>query len=488
MQLNQFLQGLETRKNEAGQSTAALQAPGSKITANRAKITGSGADARTRPQAPEERTAVSHTTRQALEPLRQRLHTLLVDKLDLQELNAIPEERRRGELKQLIEVAIDADKTPLSQPQKAALVDQLLDDMLGLGPLEPLLHDPAITDILINGANSVYVERGGVLEQEPNVSFRDNDHLLQIIHRIVSLVGRRVNESSPMVDARLADGSRFNAIIPPLALDGPLVSIRRFGARPLRIADLLGFKTLTPEMCRYLEAAVLARLNILVSGGTGSGKTTLLNTLSSFIPATERLITIEDSAELILQQRHVGRLEARPPNLEGEGEVTIRDLVRNALRMRPNRIIVGECRGPEALDMLQAMNTGHEGSLTTLHANNPRDALSRLETMILSSKLELPLRAIRQQIASAINVIVQVDHLLGGPRRITHITEIVGSEQDVISLQDLFLFQQHGVDVTGKAYGEFACTGLRSRYDERFRTRGFSLPPDLFSKRILLKA
>ncbi len=394
-----------------------------------------------------------------------------MDKIDPEHLRSIPDERQRVELSRVIDQIIDAEKQPVTLRQKKAMTEEILDDSLGFGPLEKMLRDQSISDILINGAHSVYVERRGVLEEEA-IRFRDDDQLLEIIQRIVSRVGRRVNESSPMVDARLPDGSRFNAIIPPLALNGPMVSIRRFSKRPLRIVDLLALKAFTPEMSRYMEAAVSTRLNILVSGGTGSGKTTLLNTLSSFIPANQRVITIEDAAELQLQQRHVGRLEARPPNLEGEGEVTIRDLVRNALRMRPDRIVIGECRGAEALDMLQAMNTGHEGSLTTLHANTPRDALSRMETMIMLAGLELPIRAMRQQITSAINVILQVERLPGGARRVTRITEVTGMELDVITLQDLFVFKQLGVDAAGNTRGEFVTTGVTSHYDTRFRARG----------------
>jgi pilus assembly protein CpaF len=423
----------------------------------------------------------------ALEQLKQRVHTLLVEKIDPDHLRTIPEDRQRLELRRVVEQILDSENQPLSMQQKKVLTEEILDDTLGFGPLERLLRDQSISDILINGAQCVYVERNGMLEEE-DIHFRDDGQLLEIIQRIVARVGRSVNESSPMVDARLPDGSRVNAIIPPLALNGPMVSIRRFGKRPLRIVDLLALKAFAPEMCRYMEAAVKARLNILVSGGTGSGKTTLLNTLSSFIPADERIVTIEDAAELQLQQRHVGRLEARPANLEGEGEVTIRDLVRNALRMRPDRIVIGECRGAEALDTLQAMNTGHEGSLTTLHANSPRDALSRLETMIMLAGLELPMRAMRQQIASAINVILQVERLPGGVRRVTRITEVIGMEQDVITLQDLFEFKQLGLDAAGRTFGEFVAMGIASHFEPRFRGRSVLLPADLFRERVLLEA
>jgi pilus assembly protein CpaF len=421
------------------------------------------------------------------EEMKQRVHAALVDKIDPEHLKTIPEARQRPELRRVIEELIESENQTFTLRQKKALTEEILDDALGFGPLEKLLRDQSVSDILINGAHSVYVERHGVLE-EVNIHFRDDAQLLDIIQRIVSRVGRRVSESSPMVDARLPDGSRFNAIIPPLALNGPMVSIRRFCKRPLRIVDLLALKAFTPEMARYMDSAVSSRLNILVSGGTGSGKTTLLNALSSFIPADQRVVTIEDAAELQLQQRHVGRLEARPANIEGEGQVTIRDLVSNALRMRPDRIVIGECRGPEALDMLQAMNTGHEGSLTTLHANSPRDALSRLETMIMLGGMELPIRAMRQQIASAINLVLQVERLPGGARRVTRVTEVTGMEQDIITLQDLFVFKQLGLDAAGKCYGEFVATGVASHYEPRFRARGVSLPPDLFREAVLLKA
>ncbi len=362
-----------------------------------------------------------------------------------------------------------------------------MDETFGLGPLEALLKDPTISDILINGPKNVYVERRGKLERT-NVCFRDNEHLLQIIDRIISKVGRRVDETCPMVDARMPDGSRFNAIIPPLALDGPAVSIRRFGRSPLKLEDLLNLKAFTPEMVMLLEGAIKARLNIIIAGGTGSGKTTLLNTLSSFIPNNERIITIEDAAELQLQQEHVVRLETRPPNIEGKGAITATDLVRNALRMRPERIIIGECRGPEALDMLQAMNTGHEGSMTTLHANSPRDALARLETMIMMAGFELPLKAMRTQIASAVNLLIQANRLQGGVRRITHITEVVGLEQDTIITQDIFRFEQDGVDENGRAYGRFVATGIRPTFMARLEARGIKLPPTIFRQRTMMEA
>jgi pilus assembly protein CpaF len=368
--------------------------------------------------------------------------------------------------------------------ERERLIDEILDETLGFGPLEALLKDPTISDILINGPHNIFVERRGKLEKT-DIKFRDNDHLLQIIDRIVSKVGRRVDETSPMVDARLPDGSRVNAIIPPLALDGPSVSIRRFGANPLKLEDLLNYKAFTPEMAMLMEAAIKARLNILISGGTGCGKTTLLNTLSSFIPNDERVITIEDAAELQLQQEHVVRLETRPPNIEGKGAVTTRDLVRNALRMRPERIIIGECRGGESLDMLQAMNTGHAGSMTTLHANNPREGLSRLETMIMMGGFEMPIKAMRQQIASAIDIIIQANRLQGGPRKVTSITEVLNMEQDVIIMQDVFKFKQLGIDQNGRAFGQFEATGVRPTFVSRLEAKGIKLPSNLFQERIL---
>jgi pilus assembly protein CpaF len=362
----------------------------------------------------------------------------------------------------------------------------VLDQTLGLGPLEALLKDSTISDILINGSRCVYVERQGRL-QKTDIKFRDEAQLLQIIDRIVSRIGRRIDETCPMVDARLPDGSRVNAIIPPLALDGPAVSVRRFGAQPLRLDDLLNYRTLTPEMILLLEGAMKARLNIIISGGTGSGKTTLLNILSSFIPNEDRVITIEDAAELQLQQEHVVRLETRPPNIEGRGEVRATDLLRNALRMRPERIIIGECRGPEALDMLQAMNTGHEGSLTTVHANSPRDALARIETMILMSGFEFPVKAMRQQIASAVDLVIQVSRLQGGPRRVTHVSEVVGMEQDVIVMQEIFQYTQQGIDENGRARGQFVATGVRPTFTARLESAGIRLPADLFRQRVMMR-
>jgi pilus assembly protein CpaF len=425
-------------------------------------------------------------TPSTLQTFKQHIHSLFVSKIDPEDLNRIPDVRKRIEIRNALEHLIDSEGRALSLVDKSAVVDDLLDEILGFGPLEKFLRDPLIGDILINGYRSAYLERQGVLE-ETDLGFRDDQHLMEVIHRIVTRVGRRISESAPMVDARLPDGSRFNAIIPPLALNGPMVSIRRFGIRPLRIADLITFKSMTPEMATYLEAAVKARLNMIISGGTGSGKTTLLNALSAFIQPHHRVITIEDAAELRLQQRHVGSLEARPSNVEGRGEVTIRDLLRNSLRMRPDRIAIGECRGAEALDMLQAMNTGHEGSMTTLHSNSPRDALSRLEMMIMMSGLELPLRAMRQQIAASVNVVLQTDRVAGGGRRVTSITEIVGMEQDLISLQELFTYRATGVDGNGKCLGEFEATGIRSHYGDKMKAAGVPLPSEIYTPRVLLK-
>ena len=360
-----------------------------------------------------------------------------------------------------------------------------MDETFGLGPLELLLKDNSVCDILINGPKSIYVERRGKMERT-NVEFRDNAHLMQIIDRIVSKVGRRVDETSPMVDARLEDGSRVNAIIPPLALDGAAMSIRRFGSNPLKLEDLLNYKAFTPEMVMLLEGGIKARLNMIISGGTGSGKTTLLNTLSSFIPSTDRIITIEDAAELQLQQEHVVRLETRPANIEGKGAVSATDLVRNALRMRPERVIIGECRGPETLDMLQAMNTGHEGSMTTIHSNTPRDSIARMETLITMAGFELPVKAMRAQIASAVDVVIQANRLQGGKRRVTHITEIVGMEQDTVVMQDIYLYEKQGVDEDGTARGRFVSTGVRPNFMDRLEAAGVRLPGSAFQQRVML--
>jgi len=422
---------------------------------------------------------------ETLENLKRDIHNKLVDKLDLTKVGELQGEVLRREIRLVVEHLCDTEETLLNRAEREQLIEEVLDETFGLGPLEMLLKDQTISDILINGPKSVYVERRGKLEKT-DVEFRDNQHLLQIIDRIVSKVGRRVDEVSPMVDARLPDGSRVNAIIPPLALDGAAVSIRRFGSNPLKLEDLLHFRAFTPEIVLLLEAAIKGRLNLVISGGTGSGKTTLLNTLSNFIPSHERIVTIEDAAELQLQQEHAVRLETRPPNIEGKGQISATDLVRNALRMRPERIIIGECRGGETLDMLQAMNTGHDGSLTTMHANSPRDAISRLETMIMMSGFEMPIKAMRQQISSAVHLIVQTNRLQGGPRRVTHVTEIVGMEEDTVVMQDIFRYMQEGVDEAGRARGRFESTGIRPKFMERLESAGIRLPASLFQQRVML--
>jgi pilus assembly protein CpaF len=422
----------------------------------------------------------------SFEELKRLIHGKLVDKLDLSRVSDLEGETLRREIRLVVERLCDTENPLLNRMERERLIDEVLDETFGFGPLEVLLKDPTISDILVNGPHNVFVERRGKLEKT-EVKFRDNDHLLQIIDRIVSKVGRRVDETSPMVDARLPDGSRVNAIIPPLALDGPTMSIRRFGSNPLKLEDLLNYKAFTPEMAMLMEAAIKARLNLIISGGTGCGKTTLLNTLSSFIPHDERIITIEDAAELQLQQEHVVRLETRPPNIEGKGQVTTRDLVRNALRMRPERIIIGECRGAESLDMLQAMNTGHAGSMTTLHANAPRDAQARLETMIMMAGMELPIKAMRQQISSAVDLIIQANRLQGGPRKVTSITEVMNMEQDIIIMQDVFRYRQLGIDQNGRAYGQFEATGVRPTFVNRLEAAGIKLPQNLFGERVLLR-
>jgi pilus assembly protein CpaF len=417
--------------------------------------------------------------------LKRRIHGKLVDKLDLSKVGELEGDVLRREIRLVVEHLCDTEETFLNRNERERLIEEVLDETFGLGPLELLLKDHTISDILINGPKQIYVERRGKMERTP-VEFRDNRHLLQIIDRIVSKVGRRVDEVCPMVDARLPDGSRFNAIIPPLALDGAAVSIRRFGSNPLKLEDLLNYKAFTPEMVMLLEGAIKARLNIIISGGTGSGKTTLLNTLSSFISNSDRIVTIEDAAELQLQQEHVVRLETRPPNIEGKGAITATDLVRNALRMRPERIIIGECRGGETLDMLQAMNTGHDGSLTTCHANTPRDAIARLETMIMMSGFEMPVKAMRQQISSAVHLIIQANRLQGGPRRVTHITEVVGMEQETVIMQDIYKYVQEGIDETGRARGHFESMGIRPSFMDRLESAGVRLPSSAFRQRVMM--
>src|SRR5687767_1247726 len=417
--------------------------------------------------------------------LKRRIHNKLVDKLDLNRVGELQGDVLRREIRLVVEHLCDTEETFLNRSERERLIEEVLDETFGLGPLELLLKDSSISDIMINGPKNIYVERRGKMERTP-VEFRDNAHLLQIIDRIVSKVGRRVDEVCPMVDARLTDGSRVNAIIPPLALDGACVSIRRFGSNPLKLEDLLNFKALTPEMVMLLEGAIKARLNMIIAGGTGSGKTTLLNTLSSFIPNDQRIVTIEDAAELQLQQDHVVRLETRPPNIEGKGAITATDLVKNALRMRPERIIIGECRGPETLDMLQAMNTGHEGSLTTIHANSPRDAIARIETMDMMCGFDLPIKAMRQQIASAVNILIQANRLQGGIRRVMHITEVVGMEQDTIVMQDIYRYNQQGIDETGRARGHFEATGVRPTCMAKLESAGVRLPASAFKQRVML--
>ena len=419
-----------------------------------------------------------------LRRLKAQLHHQLIAGMDLSALANMNKDHLRQEVRRVADELCQRSSSLLSRTERERLINEVLDETFGLGPLEPLLQDPSITDILINGHNTVYVERNGRLERS-GVTFTDERHLLNIVQRIVSQAGRRVDETSPMVDSRLPDGSRINAIIPPLALDGALVSIRRFGAQPIQIMDLVTKKSVPMEMVEFLASCVQARLNILVSGGTGSGKTTLLNALSAFIPDDERVITIEDAAELRLQQTHVGRLETRANNVEGVGAVDTRDLVRNALRMRPDRIVIGECRGPEALDMLQAMNTGHEGSLTTVHANDTRDALARLEIMVGMAGFELPIWVIRRQIASAIHIVVQVSRLLGGARKVVKVSEVTGMEGDNIVMHDLFVFKQTGVDDKRRAQGYFNTTGIRPNCLERLESLGVGLSPDRFERRIL---
>ncbi len=413
--------------------------------------------------------------------LKQGIHRYLLGKLDVERIATAPDDRTRLQTLAVIQDVVARLKSPFSAPEQERLSGEILEEVFGLGPLEPLLQDPTVSDVLVNGSKEVYVERAGVLE-ETKVVFKDDAHLMRIIQKIVSAIGRRIDETSPMVDARLADGSRVNVVIPPLAVDGPHISIRRFGHTPVSEEDLLASQALTPHMLGLLKAAVAARLNIVISGGTGAGKTTLLNVLSGYISSKERIVTIEDSAELQLKQKHVVRLECRPPNAEGKGAVQARQLVINSLRMRPNRIVVGEVRGEEALDMLQAMNTGHDGSMTTVHANSPRDALGRLETMAMMANLNLPEKAIRKQIASAISLIVQVARFTDGARRITHMTEITGMESEVVTLQDLFVFEKQGVSPEGRTLGEFVATGIRPKFSERLKAVGLELPPEMFDQ------
>jgi pilus assembly protein CpaF len=411
---------------------------------------------------------------------KRRIYDRLLEIADLSLLASIEKSKARTQIREITQRLFTEQGAPLALPQRQLLARRIEDEVLGLGPLEPLLNDPTVSDILVNGCNSVYVERRGKLEPT-TITFHDDAHLMNIIDRIVSAVGRRIDESSPMVDARLADGSRVNAIIPPLAIDGPVLSIRRFAVERLGIADLLRFGTLTEPLANVLRAVVLGRLNVVISGGTGAGKTTMLNVLSGFIPATERIVTIEDSAELQLQQPHVVRLETRPPNIEGKGEVPQRELLRNSLRMRPDRIVVGEVRGGEALDMLQAMNTGHDGSLTTVHANTPRDALGRIETMISMTGISFPIRAMRAQIASAINVVIQVQRGDDGHRRVVSVQEISGMEGDIVTMSEIFTFRRFGMDADGTIRGRIEATGVIPAFHQRVGVRGIDLPVSVFA-------
>ncbi len=413
--------------------------------------------------------------------LKSQIHKKLLGVLNLERVSSLPKDRLRAEIGRVVERLLDEERVPMTAADQNRIVEEVLDEVLGLGPLEPLLKEPSISDILVNRFDKVYIERGGKLAEVP-VRFRDNAHLLHIIEKIVSQVGRRIDEAQPIVDARLADGSRVNAIIPPLALDGPALSIRRFGRHVITQEELIQYKTLMPAMLRFLAACVEARATILISGGTGSGKTTMLNALSRFIPEEERVVTIEDTAELQLQQRHVVKFETRPPNLNKEGGINQRQLLRTSLRMRPDRIIVGECRGAEALDMLQAMNTGIEGSMSTVHANSPRDAFSRLETMVMMADVEIPARVILQQLASAIKLVVQVARLQDGARRIVSIAEVVAARDDQVELQEIFTFERIGVNDQGKVQGRFHATGVRPKLLERLRVSGINLPETIFSE------
>ncbi|MFN0111870.1 MAG: CpaF family protein [Blastocatellia bacterium] len=413
--------------------------------------------------------------------MKARLHRTLIDRMDLTKLNLLTPQQTQAEVARLAKELLATEDTPLSNVERERLAEEVRHELFGLGPLEPLLSDPTISDILVNSPYKIYIERGGKLERV-GISFNDNDHVMRVIERIVSTVGRRIDESSPMVDARLPDGSRVNAVIPPVSLDGPALSIRRFGTEPLRMNKLIGIGALTPAMAEMLSLCVRARMNILISGGTGAGKTTMLNALSAFIPEDERIITIEDSAELLLQQPHVLRMETRPRNIEGRGEISQRDLVKNALRMRPDRIVVGEVRGEEAIDMLQAMNTGHDGSLTTIHANTPRDALTRISTMIQMAGMRLSAGAINQQIASAVNLVIQVARMSDGTRRITSICELNGIKRKELALQEIIRYERLGVDADGRVVGRFRVATNQPKLIERFEVCGLKLPSSLFEE------
>ncbi len=416
--------------------------------------------------------------------IKANVHKRLLDTMDLSEARKMPVEQLQAECSRRVDALLNEQRCPLSAPEKLQLLREVMDEIFGLGPVEEFLRDPSISDVLVNGPRQIYIERFGQIE-ETTASFRDDAQLIQVIQRIAASVGRRIDESSPMLDARLADGSRVNAIIPPLSLDGPALSIRRFGTVPISAEKLMELGALTPEIALFLEACVRTKINILISGGTGSGKTTLLNVLSRWIPSAERVVTIEDAAELQLQRKHVVRLETRPSNIEGKGEVTQRELLRNTLRMRPDRIIIGEARGPEVLDMLQAMNTGHEGSMTTVHANSTRDALRRVENMVSMAGMNFPISAIRQQIASAVDLLIQLGRLTGGRRKVLSISEVTGTEGEVICLQDIFVFRQLGLDDNGIARGHFESTGVRPQLLEKLVSRGADLPEDLFYRRTL---
>ena len=432
------------------------------------------------------RMAAAQTLAPEYQELKFTLHRKLVERINLEVLSSLGGERVRGEIRTAVAKLLDEETTPLSRAEKDWVAEEILNEVFGLGPLEPLLQDPTVSDILVTTPKLVYVERFGKLHRTP-VEFKDNAHLLRIIERIVSRVGRRVDESSPLVDARLPDGSRVNAVIAPIAVDGPLLSIRRFRRDPILADELVRNLALTEGMLTVAQSCVKARLNIIISGGTGAGKTTLLNVLSGYVPENERIVTIEDAAELQLRQTHVARMETRPPNIEGHGAIKIRQLVINALRMRPDRIIVGEVRGEEALDMLQAMNTGHDGSLTTIHANSPRDSIARLETMVTMANANIGIRAIRQQVSSAIDLIIQVSRFSDGTRRVTHMTECVGMEGDQVTTQDIFVFEKTGVTEDGRVTGRFRPTGIRPKFYDRLRAAGIQLPASIFQTMVEIK-
>lgn len=411
--------------------------------------------------------------------IKRKIHGRLVEEANLAALDSLEPGEIRQEIENVVDYFLKEENVLLNNDERIALTSEIVDELMGLGPLEPFFKDPTVSDVLVNTYKNIYVERFGLLEKTKS-RFVDDAHLMNIIDRIISRIGRRIDESTPMVDARLPDGSRVNAIIPPLAIDGPILSIRRFAVSPLKMEDLINFKALTPEIAQLLAGCVKAKLNIMISGGTGAGKTTLLNILSAYIPGNERIVTIEDSAELQLQQEHVVRLETRPPSIEGTGQVTQRDLVRNSLRMRPDRIVIGEVRGPESFDMLQAMNTGHDGSLTTVHANTPRDSLTRLESMILMTGVSLPEKAMRFMTSSALDLVIQATRMADGTRRITAITEVVGMEGDVITLQDIFVFEKQGIDENGKVVGEHRSTGIRPKFSDKLEMAGIEVPESLF--------